>query len=268
MTHFVARPEHGFAWVTGASSGIGEAVALKLASEGFTVVLTARNHQKLVELANAFRGPGKLIVLDGDVTKPDDMEGVISAIEYEHGTLALVVLCAGTYVPVHGEDLKRRDFEETFAVNVGGVVNCVVPAVAHMKRQGRGQIAIVASATAYGGLPTSAAYGASKAALNNMAESLKFDLDKLGIRIQIINPGFVQTPLTDKNTFSMISVISSEKAAEEIVDGLKSTRFEITFPRRLTYVVKALKFLPYSAYFWLIGAVTGWTKKPLRPPEQ
>ncbi|WP_018900114.1 SDR family NAD(P)-dependent oxidoreductase [Rhizobium sp. 2MFCol3.1] len=263
MNDFVARPEHGIAWISGASSGIGRALALKLATEGYKVAVTARDHEKLAELQSEANGlAGSIIVLDGDVTNPEDMEHVLASIEYEHGALALAVFNAGVYLPVHAEELRREDFEQSFAVNLQGVVNCLVPAVRHMKHKGQGQIAIVSSVTGYGGLPTGAAYGATKAALINMAESLKFDLDKMGIRIQLINPGFVDTPATRKNEFPMPSLVPVDEAAAEIYAGLKSKNFEITFPKRFTYTLKALNLLPYSLYFWLVNRATGWQERP------
>jgi NAD(P)-dependent dehydrogenase (short-subunit alcohol dehydrogenase family) len=263
MTDFVAHSESGLAWVTGASSGIGRALVLKLVQEGFNVVVTARDHEKLVHLQHESPGPGKIIVLDGDVTDPRDMERILAAIEYEHGSMVLAVLNAGVYIPVHGEDMHREDFEKTFAVNLHGTVNCLLPAVRHMKARGHGQIAIVSSVTGYGGMPTSAAYGATKAALINMAESLKFDLDKVGIRLQIINPGFVDTPATARNAFAMPALVSPEEAADNIVSGLKSSGFEITFPKRFTYALKILNLLPYGLYFWLMNKATGWKTRPL-----
>lgn len=262
MSSFIARPEHGLAWVTGASSGIGRALALKLVAEGFGVVVTARSHDKLVTLQREATGPGRIIVLDGDVTDPEDMERVIASIEYDHGTLALVVLNAGVFKPVHGEDLHLADFQETFSVNLNGVVNCLLPAIRHMKTRGQGQIAIVSSVTGYGGLPTSGAYGATKAALINMAESLKFDLDKQGIRLQVVNPGFVDTPATKENAFPMPALVSPAAAADAIVAGLRASGFEITFPKRFTCVLKFINILPYWLYFPLINAATGWKKRP------
>jgi NAD(P)-dependent dehydrogenase (short-subunit alcohol dehydrogenase family) len=263
MNDFVARPEHGIAWISGASSGIGRALALKLVGEGYKVAVTARDHEKLAELqSEANELSGSIIVLDGDVTNAEDMEHVLASIEYEHGALALAVFNAGVYLPVHAEELKREDFEQSFAVNLQGVVNCLVPAVRHMKGKGQGQIAFVSSVTGYGGLPTGAAYGATKAALINMAESLKFDLDKMGIRIQLINPGFVDTPATRKNEFPMPSLVSVEEAAAQISAGLKQQSFEITFPKRFTFALKALNLLPYSLYFWLVNRATGWQERP------
>ena len=191
MRDFIARPEHGIVWISGASSGIGRALALKLAAEGYKVAVTARNHEKLLELQTEAHGlSGSIIVLDGDVTDAADMEHTVAAIEYQHGSLAMAILNAGVNLPVDGAHLKHEDFDRSFAVNLSGVVNCLIPAVRHMRMKGQGQIAIVASATGYGGLPTSAAYGATKAALINMAESLKFDFDKLGIR-NVLNFGHI-----------------------------------------------------------------------------
>jgi NAD(P)-dependent dehydrogenase (short-subunit alcohol dehydrogenase family) len=265
MRKFTARPEHGIVWISGASSGIGRALALKLADEGYKVAVTARSHEKLAELqAEASGLSGSIVVLDGDVTDAEAMDHVLASIEYQHGALAMAIFNAGVYLPVHAEDLNRADFEKTFAVNLSGVVNCLLPAIRHMKAKGQGQIAIVSSFTGYGGLPTSAAYGASKAALINMAESLKFDLDKLGIHIQLINPGFVDTPSTRKNEFPRPALVSPQEAAEQISAGLKSQSFEITFPKRFTYMLKVLRILPYGAYFWLVNRSTGWRERPTR----
>lgn len=264
MSIFTATPADGSAWVTGASSGIGKALALDLAGEGYTVYVTARSEDALNELAKQPDGlKGRIIAAPGDVTDPQAMAEIVRKIDAGGNGLALSVFNAGVYIPVHGETLTVEDFDKTFAVNLSGVVNGLVPAIDQMKARGRGQIAIVSSVTGYGGMPTSAAYGATKAALINMAESLKFDLDKFGVRIQVINPGFVDTPATADNAFEMPALLQPEEAARRIAQGLKSGAFEITFPRRFTYVLKALQFLPYPAYFWLMNAATGWKKRPL-----
>ncbi|CCE95889.1 oxidoreductase [Sinorhizobium fredii USDA 205] len=252
MTAFTARPEHGWAWVTGASSGIGRSLALRLVEEGFSVVVTARSHEKLVALQHEAEGPGKIVVLDGDVTDPRDMERLLTAVEYEHGRVALAILNAGVAIPVRGDDLHLEAFDRSFAVNLHGVVNCLVPLVEHMRANGHGQIAIMSSVAGYGGLPMSAAYGATKAALINMTESLKFDLDRIGIRLQLICPGFVATRGRVKSNLPRPALVSADEAAEWICRGLKSRSFEITFPKRFTYAVKLLRLLPYGAYFALL----------------
>jgi NAD(P)-dependent dehydrogenase (short-subunit alcohol dehydrogenase family) len=264
MSSYTAKPSDGSAWVTGASSGIGRELALNLARDGYTVYATARSEDALIELAQASTGlKGEIRAAPADVTDQQAMAELAGRIDADGGGLALAVFNAGVYLPVYGETLKVADFDKSFAVNLSGVVNGLVPAVARMKARGRGQIAIVSSVTGYGGMPTSAAYGATKAALINMAESLKFDLDKFGVRIQVINPGFVDTPATADNAFAMPALLQPEEAAKRIAEGLKSKSFEITFPRRFTFVLKALQFLPYPAYFALMNAATGWKKRPL-----
>lgn len=259
MNKGMPAPEEGIVWITGASSGIGRALALRLAGHGYRVAVTARSHEALYALQREAGGlSGSIIVLEGDVTSAEDMAGVLTSIEYDHGPVSLAVLNAGIYIPVRGFELHRQDFEKTFAVNLGGVVNCLLPVLHSMKTRGRGHVALVSSVTGYGGLPTSAAYGATKAALINMAESLKFDLDRMNIRIQVINPGFVDTAATAKNKFAMPALQTPAAAAEAIHRGLQGKGFEITFPRRFTWPLKLLKLLPYSLYFPIVRKVTKW----------
>ncbi|WP_245409982.1 SDR family NAD(P)-dependent oxidoreductase [Pararhizobium haloflavum] len=260
---YVAKPEDGVAWVTGASSGIGKGLAQALAREGFTVIATARGQDKLAALAAEDFGKGSIVAMPGDVTDAADLHRIVETIDRDYARLALAVFNAGVYLPVHGNGLDTTDFQKSFDVNLNGVVNGLVPAVASMARNGKGQIAIVSSVTGFGGLPTSAAYGATKAALTNLAESLKFDLDKMNIRLQIVHPGFVDTPATEKNEFAMPALMQVEDAVARLVAGLKSDRFEIIFPRRFTFVLKCLRLLPYPAYFWAINRATGWRNRPL-----
>lgn len=254
MSLYNATPADGVAWVTGASSGIGYAVALQLCRDGYTVIATARSKEKLQQLvAESAVFAGTIVAKSGDVTSYTDMNDIVAFIQDEYQNLALTVLNAGIYIPVHIDKLDVADFQKTFDVNLTGVVNGLLPAIEQMKTQGNGQIALVSSVTGYGGLPTSAAYGATKAAVINMAESLKFDLDKLNIRIQVINPGFVKTAATDQNDFKMPAIIPAEEAAKRISDGLQRDTFEITFPKRFTYVLKFINLLPYRLYFALVG---------------
>lgn len=254
MSLYNATPADGVAWVTGASSGIGYAVALQLCQDGYTVIATARSEDKLEQLVKESAGSkGTIITKAADVTSYSDMKDIVTQIAEEYQILALVILNAGIYIPVHVDKLDISDFQKTFDVNLTGVVNGLLPAIEQMKSQGRGQIALVSSVTGYGGLPTSAAYGATKAAVINMAESLKFDLDKLNIRIQVINPGFVKTAATDQNDFKMPAIIPAEEAAKRISDGLALDKFELTFPKRFTYFLKFINLLPYRLYFALVG---------------
>ncbi len=270
MTEYVARPAHGAAWVTGASAGLGRAMAERLAAKGFTVFATARSAGPLAELAGETSAlKGHVVAMPGDVTDADDMARIVDTIERQHGALSLAVFNASVFVPVHGEALEVPDFDRTFAVNLGGVVNGLVPAVEAMKRAGRGHIAFVASATGYGGLPTSAAYGATKAALINMAESLKFDFDKLDIRIQVVNPGFLEGRTSVRSGVPLPYLAAVDQAAGRIVDGLGRGGFEIVFPKRRALARKLLGLLPYSLYFAVLNWRTGWKKRPLEvDPEE
>jgi len=269
LSLFRARPQKGVAWVTGASSGIGKEVALVLAARGYQVIATARSTDKLEVLAKESEAlAGEIIAMSGDVTDEQVMAEMVAQIETDHGRLALAVFNAGLFLPVRGEGLRVEKFEQTFAVNVLGVVKGLVPAVAAMAARGGGQVAIVSSVTGYGGLPLSGAYGASKAALINMAESLKFDFDKMNIRIQVINPGFVDTPATEDNPFPMPALMDVDRAAERIVSGLEKGGFEVTFPRRFTWLLKIMAKLPYPLYFRLVGNGTGWNKRPLKPADK
>lgn len=257
-----ARPDHGLAWVTGASSGIGRATALELARRGFTVLATARTQSTLDELVTEAHGlSGQIIARAVDVIDVDAQNLVIAEVEAEHGPIVLAFLNAGIYWPMRAHPFDAASFKRIFDVNVGGVVNGLGAILPRMAERGRGQIAINASVAGFGGLPRAAAYSGSKAALIVMAESLKLDTDALGINLQLVNPGFVKTPLTDKNDHPMPFLMALEDAAICICDGFERSDFEITFPWQLARILKTLRLLPYSAYFWLIRKATNW------PPE-
>ncbi|MGD1934254.1 MAG: SDR family NAD(P)-dependent oxidoreductase [Candidatus Phaeomarinobacter sp.] len=259
-------PHDGVAWVTGASSGIGRDVVLRLARDGWTVVATARRQAELEELASQAKDmAGDIHPFAGDVTDADAMTDIVRRIKLELGQLALCVFNAGVFLPIDARNFSADAFRPTFDVNLVGVANCLEPAISTLKEQGRGQIALVASVTGYGGLPTSSAYGASKAALINLAETLRIELDPIGILVQIVNPGFIDTPATKDNPFPMPALMASPDAADRIVDGLATRRFELTFPRRFTYVLKALDFLPATWRLNLVRRLTGWSDPETTP---
>lgn len=261
-------PFDGVAWVTGASTGIGRAVALKLAKTGWRVAVTARNQEALESLVDEAKdGYGTIIPMAADITDREQITKIVTDLEQDHGGVALAVLNAGIYEPIHGNQLEYAVFDKTFAVNLGGTVNCLVPLQKAMFSRRKGQIAIVSSVAGYGGLPTSAAYGATKAALINLAESLKFDFDKMGILIQVVNPGFVDTPATQSNPFEMPDLMQVDDAAEALVSGLTTSAFEVTFPKKFTRTLKILNLLPYRAYFALLNRSTKWKTRPLEPTD-
>ncbi|MCO6388953.1 SDR family NAD(P)-dependent oxidoreductase [Aliihoeflea sp. 40Bstr573] len=264
MSLYRARPEDGVAWITGASTGIGRQVAIDLARAGYIVAATARDDDKLEEVAEAAIKAGtrgRIVPMACDVKDTAAMERTVDRIEGELGPIVLAIFNAGTYSPTLGERLEVENFHGTFTVNLFGVVNGLVPVSDRMRERGHGQIAITGSVTAYFGLPSAAAYGATKAALNSMARSLKYDFDKLNIRIQVFNPGFVDTPLTKKNKFAMPALMKVEDAGARYVEGLKTGGFEVSFPRRLSYVLKAFGYLPDSLYYRLVRRVTGWDER-------
>ena len=164
----------------------------------------------------------------------------------------LAVLAAGTYKPLHLAEFDTANFIETNAVNYLGVVHALSALIPHMRTRRSGHLACIASVAGYRGLPKAATYGPSKAALINLAESLKPELDADGVTISIINPGFVATPLTAQNEFPMPFLLSAEEAAARILRGLQRRRFEIAFPTRFVLMLKLARLLPYSIYFYLI----------------
>jgi NADP-dependent 3-hydroxy acid dehydrogenase YdfG len=261
--HYVATPAEGCAWITGASSGIGRGLALALAAGGWTVAVTARSADALEELGRESETlSGQILAFPGDVRNAAAMKACLEHINEVAGAVALCIANAGVYLPQDGLSGNAEEWQRTIDVNLTGTVNVILPVIDQMKTRGRGQIAIVSSVAGYRGLPTSAAYGATKAALINMAESLKFDLDRAGIRIQLINPGFVDTPATKSNPFPMPYLMTVEQAVSEIRSGLTDTRrFEIAFPGPFVRRLKALRLLPYRFYFRLIAKTTGWADK-------
>ena len=177
------------------------------------------------------------------------MVRLVASIEDEIGPLDLAVLNAGTYIRFGLDDFSAERFAEQMEINVIGTVNSLSPVLERMKQRRRGQIAIVSSLSAYRGLPMAAAYGASKAAITNMCEALKPECDANGVGLSVVHPGFVRTPLTDKNDFPMPFLMEPDQAARRLIYGLKNKTFEITFPTRFALIMKFIRFLPYSLYF-------------------
>ncbi|MBO6561249.1 MAG: SDR family NAD(P)-dependent oxidoreductase [Nisaea sp.] len=242
-------------WITGASSGIGLALAERMMRDGWTVAGSARSAEAMAELEK--RHPEKFFAYPLDVTDEAAAKETVARIREERGRLDLAVLAAGTHLPVEIEELETKPFRTLLEVNLMGVVNCLAAVVPGFISARKGHIAVVSSVAGYGGLPTAAAYGGTKAALNNMTAALKFDLDRYGVKTQLVCPGFVRTPLTDRNPFPMPFLMEPEDAAEAFYKGLQSDRFEITFPRRFAIILKLLNALPYSLYFGLVKRGTG-----------
>ncbi len=266
MAIYRADPGDGVVWLTGGSTGIGRALALDLAREGYTVAVTARAQDPLDEVVTAAAGlPGRILPFHCDVTDEAGMARTVEAIEASAGSIVLAIFNAGIYLPVHAEALHLPAFRAVYDVNLFGVVNGLVPAVAAMQKRNRGHIVLIGSVTAYFGWPSTGAYGATKAALNIMAEALRFDFDKMNIRIQVMNPGFVDTPLAARNKFLMPALMPVDKASARILRAIRSGGFETTFPRRLTWALKLMRLMPHALVFAFISAVTRWKARPLMP---
>jgi len=251
----VARPADGAAWVTGASAGIGRALTLALADRGWTVHATARNAEALAALAA--ERPGRIVAQPGDVADAARMAEIVAAIEAET-PLALAVLNAGVYLPMRAQEFDAGKVAQTFAINVVGAANGLDPVLKAMIARGKGQVALSASVAGYRGLPRAAAYSASKAALIAMAEALAFDLIDLGVRLSVINPGFVETEATSVNDFDMPFLMTTETAARRIVQGLEKPGFEIAFPTRFALILRTLGLLPNRVYFAVMRKAMGW----------
>ncbi len=241
-------------WIVGASTGIGAATARLLLQAGARVVLSARSRDKLLEVA---RGFDAATVLPLDITDSAAVRGAWSAVRSTLGRVDLALVVAGTHQEMRAWDLREDEARKLLDVNLMGPINVTAATVEDLIRQGSGAIALVASVAGYRGLPKALIYGASKAALVNFAETLYLDLRPRGIGVYLVMPGFVKTPLTDRNDFHMPNLITAEEAAREIAQGLRDRRFEIDFPKAFTRKLRLLRLLPYRLYFPLIRKATG-----------
>ena len=241
-------------WIIGASTGIGEALAKQLTRQGARVCLSARSKDKLDALAKT---------LPGSIASPLDMTNAASVSQAAQslfntwGGVDLVVVMAGTYVEMRAQNFDLEKAKHQIDVNINGVLNVLSPVLPQLLKQRSGHLSIVSSVAGYRGLPNSLVYGSSKAALLNMAESLYIDLVSEGISVSIVEPGFVETPLTANNKFPMPFIITADQAAMEMIKGYNKGEFEINFPKAFTRILRFLRILPNSAYF---RAVKNFTK--------
>ena len=246
-------------WITGAGKGIGRAVAQQYAQKGWHVAVSSRTQDDLISLkehAKSLLGKDLIHCYPLDITSKESYEEVYREIKSELKIPDQLIFNAGTHIPSPAISFSSRIYEKLMTVNYFGTLYGVETVIADLLDNNKGHIGIVSSVAGYRGLPNSSAYGASKAALINFCESLRIDLDKTNINISIINPGFVKTPLTDKNDFSMPFIISAEKAAAIIFKGMEEKRFEIAFPRLFVSFLKLLRIIPYFIYFRIIKKYT------------
>lgn len=229
-------------WITGASSGIGESLARRLIDEGARLVLSARNNASLETIR--LLAPDAVDVVAVDVTDREAVMQAASTIQSRLGALDCVILNAGNCEYVDVAEFDPAMFERMMAVNFHGTVYCIEAALPLLKKGNHPYLVGMSSSAAYAGLPRAEAYGASKAAVRYLFQSLDIDLKNEGIDVSVILPGFVQTPLTDKNDFPMPGRISVEKATDAIIKGLAARRPEIAFPWLFTWMLRLAARLP------------------------
>ena len=246
-------------WITGASTGIGKAVAIKFANKGWNVAISARRENLLNEISD---NNENILSFPLDVTDKYNCKEVFKKIKNRFENIDICFFSTGTWNPKKEKDIDVEQIEDVFNVNFFGTLNCIKAVEEHFKNKKMGTISIVSSIAGYRGLPNSTGYGPSKSALNNLAESLYFDFKRSNVRICLISPGFIKTPMTDKNDFKMPFLKTTEYAAEKIYDGLiNKNDFEIHFPKSLTIILKMLSFIPSKMYFSLVGKMTKYQKK-------
>ena len=247
------------AWITGASTGIGRALAVALAERGVKVAASARSADKLTELARAYPGIAPLPL---DVLDAAAMAEAVRRISSTLGPIDLAVLNAGTWEPMSSRKFSAAKAAHSMAVNYQGIANGVEALLPTMLERGSGHVALMASVAGYRGLsPLTAAYAPAKAAVISLAECLRNDLRAQGVTVSVINPGYVATPMTSTNKFPMPYLMSAEDAARRIVRGLEKRKFEIAFPWQLAAMMKLGRLLPNRAFFW-------YSRTILAPPRR
>ncbi len=241
-------------WLVGASTGIGRATAALLHRRGARVVVSARNAAAL-QTFEAQHAASLGIALDA--TDRAAMSGAAQRIVDHFGRIDLAVYCAGHYKAMRATQFDLDEMLRHDQVNYVGALHMLDAVLPVLLRQRRGHVSLVSSVAGYRGLPNSLAYGPTKAALINLAQTLYLDLHPLGIGVSVINPGFVETPLTSQNEFAMPALITPEQAAQEMLKGWEAGEFEIHFPKRFTLWLKALSHVGDWLYFKAIRRATG-----------
>ncbi len=240
-------------WLVGASSGIGQATAHALHAQGARVFVSARNQQALEAFAASHPGSIALAVDASDAASVNAAAQAVLAA----GPIDLVLYCAGHYQEMRATGFELSEMIRHQQVNYVGALHVLDAVLPHFLSRKSGHISLISSVAGYRGLPKSLAYGPTKAALINLAETLYVDLKDNQVGVSLICPGFVETPLTAQNQFTMPGLIKPEQAAEEILEGWAKGQFEIHFPRRFTLWMKTLALLPAFLYFPIVRKFTG-----------
>lgn len=257
-------------WIVGGSTGIGAALIKPLIERGAQIAVTARREAVLQQTFERVTGlsPAQALasghrLLPANVTEIGELRAAHDALMAQWGTIDLVLWVAGTYQAMQAHDFDLTRANSIVATNLGGVMNGLSLLLPMYVREGRGHLAIVASVAGYSGLPKALVYGPTKAALINLCESLYLDLRPRGVGVTLVNPGFVDTPLTATNNFYMPAMISADEAARRIIAGLEHGLFEIHFPHRFSRMLKFLRILPYRLYMLIVARTTGGKPEPV-----
>ena len=214
-------------WITGGSTGIGKALAIRFANEGWNVAISARRENLLKELSDRYENISPFPL---DVTDKENCKNIFNQVKEKFGEIDICFFSTGTWDPKKEKDIDVEQIENVFKINFFGTVNSIKAVEEYYKNRNEGTIAIVSSIAGYRGLPNSTGYGPSKSALNNLAESLYFDFGRHNVRVCLVSPGFIKTPMTDKNDFKMPFLKTPEFAADKIYEGLVNKKsFEIHF---------------------------------------
>jgi len=237
-------------WITGGSSGIGKALAYKFANEGWQVALSARREELLNEIS---KSNNNIHSFPLDVLDVEKCKEVFNKIVSKFKNIDIAVFSTGIHDPNSEKKLNLDSIRKIMETNFFGTINSINSVYNYFKEKKSGHISIVSSVAGYRGLPIAGAYCASKSALISYAESLYFDMKRFNVRVSVVNPGFIKTPMTDQNPFPMPMIVSAKFAAEEMFKGLtKSNSFEIHFPKKFTFIMKILKIMPNWLYLKLI----------------
>ena len=238
-------------WITGASSGIGKALAIKFAENGWIVAASARRENLLKELQNINQN---IYSYPLDVTDIEKCKSTAKSIIDNLNGIDICVFGTGMHDPKSEKQFNLDKIREIMEVNYFGTMNSINSIYNYFSEKKNGQISIISSVAGYRGLPAAGAYCASKAALTSFAESLNFEMKMKNVRVSLISPGFIKTPMTDQNDFPMPMIKSPEFAANEIYKGLTEKKgFEIHFPKAFTFIMKFLQILPNGLYFKLVS---------------
>ena len=237
-------------WITGASSGIGRSLAIKFAKEGWIVAASARRENLLKELHNENEN---IYSYPLDVTDIEECKNVFKDIVEKFKNIEISIFGTGIHDPKSEKSFNLEKIRKIMEVNYFGTMNSINSVYDYYTNKKSGQISIISSVAGYRGLPAAGAYCSSKAALTSFTESLYFEMKRKNIRVSLVCPGFIKTPMTDQNDFPMPMIKSPEFAAEQIFNGLiKKNVFEIHFPKMFTFFLKFLRILPIKIYFSLV----------------